>query len=296
MNARSIVTLLLALCTSLCFAPEANARWYDAKTGRWITRDPLDATLPSQGSLEQLPMILWKDGTALYQYVRSRPITTRDPMGLCPYPVPSCIRQENDAGNYEYAQELLREYQKRRPLWKLVECANFAVDVADEVAKGINVDYGIAEAIFNEGECCKDGKKHKYTATGTSLRLGAQLGISYRAGVKAESSECEDEGSHYRVLVGPSVKVEAGVPLKLKVQGGIHVLPGGEIRAFGTFNAKTALPVKFSLNFGSLIECGLKDVRGLISLAGEVGIGVGASVGVIETYSVSLEDTGQCCE
>ena len=48
-------------------------RYHHPTLGRWITRDPKDATLPGGG---------YHDGMNLYEYVRSSPIELTDPMGL----------------------------------------------------------------------------------------------------------------------------------------------------------------------------------------------------------------------
>jgi hypothetical protein len=58
--------LVAAFSMLLACAPEVSARVYNAETGRFFTRDRLGQV----------------DGPNLYQYVRSRPITMRDPTGL----------------------------------------------------------------------------------------------------------------------------------------------------------------------------------------------------------------------
>jgi hypothetical protein len=58
--------VLLVVATVLTLLQPAQARWYDAETGRWLTRDR--TTLA--------------DGLNQYQYVRSNPIAHVDPTGL----------------------------------------------------------------------------------------------------------------------------------------------------------------------------------------------------------------------
>lgn len=65
MNTRSTIAALILLIV-LSFAPNANARWYNAETGTFLTRD-------SAG---------YRDGMNLYTYVGDRPIVLGDPMGL----------------------------------------------------------------------------------------------------------------------------------------------------------------------------------------------------------------------
>src|SRR5690606_11490339 len=48
------------------FVPDAQARWYDPSTGRWLQRDPLR----------------YVDGMNRYQYVVSNPLRFNDPRGL----------------------------------------------------------------------------------------------------------------------------------------------------------------------------------------------------------------------
>lgn len=66
MNTRSALVALIALIV-LSLAAAAHARWYNAETGTFLTRD-------SAG---------YVDGLNLYAYVGDRPIGQRDPMGLC---------------------------------------------------------------------------------------------------------------------------------------------------------------------------------------------------------------------
>jgi len=56
----------------------ARFRWYDADTGRWATRDPLE----TRQLMFDIPSGIGSDGPSSYQYVRSRPIRLQDPAGL----------------------------------------------------------------------------------------------------------------------------------------------------------------------------------------------------------------------
>ncbi|MCW5755177.1 MAG: RHS repeat-associated core domain-containing protein, partial [Phycisphaeraceae bacterium] len=56
-------------------------RWYDAKLGRWVSRDPAG----------------YVDGTSLYQYGQSNSLKYSDPSGLRIGVVPNMKQQDRDA-------------------------------------------------------------------------------------------------------------------------------------------------------------------------------------------------------
>jgi len=75
-------------------------RTYSAVLGRWLTRDPIGTEIASPDVLRQInqpvesmdavvlgigspfPLMRYRDGAALYQYVRSGPVDRLDPSGL----------------------------------------------------------------------------------------------------------------------------------------------------------------------------------------------------------------------
>lgn len=68
MNTTTYRMLLIVAAMLAWFVPDAQARWYDPATGRWLQRDP----------------IRYVDGMNAYQYVVSNPLAHVDPRGLQP--------------------------------------------------------------------------------------------------------------------------------------------------------------------------------------------------------------------
>lgn len=76
--------LLIVAAMLAWFVPNAQARWYDPVTGRWLERDPLGShtLIIAQQSGGVAPQLGYVDGMNLYQYVGSDPLDGIDPEGL----------------------------------------------------------------------------------------------------------------------------------------------------------------------------------------------------------------------
>lgn len=84
---RSNLFMLFAALVVLMAPGVAQARNYDAETGRWMTRDPLSMSRAAQA-----------DGSNLYAYVTGSPIANLDPNGLKTKKIIAVIAGQNFAG------------------------------------------------------------------------------------------------------------------------------------------------------------------------------------------------------
>jgi len=75
-------------------------RTYDPKHGRWLQRDPMGVRPSHLGKAS--PKSQYAEGMSLYQYVRSRPCSVRDPHGLTGQHEVSCVQQDDEVPPYEY--------------------------------------------------------------------------------------------------------------------------------------------------------------------------------------------------
>ena len=93
-------------------------RTYDARTGRWLSRDPIGR----------------RSGRNLYAYADNDPINGRDPYGLqceCP-PDPSGEATEGEMPNGKDAEEWFKDFTVKRVLWALEKAADWAGEFVAE--------------------------------------------------------------------------------------------------------------------------------------------------------------------
>ncbi|HEY3242720.1 MAG TPA: hypothetical protein VGM03_05140, partial [Phycisphaerae bacterium] len=139
----------------------ANNRWYDPLTGRWLTRDPNETALPVQTALAtngtmldvMLPGVnlqgTYADGMNLYAYVGTSPVNLHDPLGLSFDWFGASADFESDwYGNKMYAIGAINEGAK----W-----AAIGLQSAIGIAKFFIPGSGLIDA-FNAVEVLRSGK------------------------------------------------------------------------------------------------------------------------------------------
>jgi RHS repeat-associated protein len=275
-------------------------RWYDPRWGRWMQRDPAGDV----------------DGVNLYEYVGSNVVNYIDALGLQRNragsrpppppppsnnntPTPDGIRSHLLAGNYEFAAELLRQYNNpgRRALRQLVNNLARASEVLDEVFDKLSLELGAAFPITENGKCCKDGFIHDMKTRGTEVILGlkAEVGL----GIKCQSKNkepCPEAGMYYEADVGTKGKARlGGAGAEFEITGGFRVGPGGELVAMGTLKGQPKLPMNLNLSITSFVRGDSTGMQYIEQLSAELSFGGAIQVGSFRFYNIELTSTREPC-
>ncbi|MCA9293237.1 MAG: hypothetical protein KDA20_05430 [Phycisphaerales bacterium] len=191
MTTTMLKSVVLSLFAVLFFAaPVAEARWYDAKTGRWITRDPL-------AQERVLQRAAYPDGSSRYQYVRSNPVRFVDFGGLqAQEPEDGKAAEKSDA--QVKCEEWAAREAKRDQTWisELDDCP-CQLDMTDPSKPKVPCD---AEGEWNKPEDT-DGRWHPYHPNATWQVRG-------KAKENKSGQQCTYDQNGKLITDGPS----AGTP------------------------------------------------------------------------------------
>lgn len=169
MNPRPII---VALAVVLGLASASYGRWYDAETGRFQNRDRAG----------------YVDGPNMYQYVRSQPITQRDPMGLCgtgsgtslaiAYATP-CVLDTEDAGCKKHCEQSYGNYGWTNCVDGLPKCCICSENIKNAYPDGapiVNPCMTAAEEVaYQEPWLCDDNWEDWMSPCGECDRDMAEL-------------------------------------------------------------------------------------------------------------------------